>query len=67
MLLQLFVVQGLLMGFGLGLLFIPSVTICMFHFKERKALMTGIAMSGSSFGAMIYPISASCSHSLSSK
>jgi hypothetical protein len=56
--LQLFLVQGLLIGCGLGLVFLPSATICMFHFKERKALMTGIAMSGSCFGAMIYPISA---------
>ncbi|KAF5339776.1 hypothetical protein D9611_009192 [Ephemerocybe angulata] len=53
---QLFVVQGLFTGSGLGLLFLPSALICMFHFKEKKALMTGIAMSGSAFGAMIYPI-----------
>ena len=58
MTLQLFLVQGLVMGCGLGLVFLPSATICMFHFKERKALITGIAMSGSCFGAMIYPISA---------
>lgn len=53
---QIFVVQGFFMGCGLGLVFLPSATICMFHFKERKALMTGIAMSGSCFGAMIFPI-----------
>jgi len=53
---QIFVVQGVFMGCGLGLAFLPSATICMFHFKEKKALMTGIAMSGSCFGAMIYPM-----------
>lgn len=47
------------MGIGGGLIFIPSVLVVQLHFPERKALMTGIVMSGSSFGAMIYPISES--------
>ncbi|KAJ2918125.1 hypothetical protein MD484_g2299, partial [Candolleomyces efflorescens] len=53
---EIFLVQGLFMGCGLGLVFLPSATICLIHFKERRAFVTGIVMSGSSFGAMIFPL-----------
>ncbi|KAJ2926442.1 hypothetical protein H1R20_g10652, partial [Candolleomyces eurysporus] len=53
---EIFLVQGLFMGSGLGLVFLPSATICLIHFKERRAFITGIVMSGSAFGAMIFPI-----------
>jgi cyanophycinase-like exopeptidase len=45
------------MGIGLGLVFVPSCLIVQQHFHDRKALMTGIVMSGSSFGALVYPVS----------
>jgi len=45
------------MGLGIGLSFIATLSITTHHFRRRKALVTGIAMSGSSVGAVIFPIS----------
>ncbi|KAJ7126212.1 major facilitator superfamily domain-containing protein [Mycena epipterygia] len=49
--------QGLGMGIGLGLTFVPAVSITSHHFAKRRSLATGIALSGSSVGATIFPIS----------
>ncbi|TFK23315.1 MFS general substrate transporter [Coprinopsis marcescibilis] len=53
---QLFLVQGIFMGCGLGLVFLPTILVVQLHFPQRKGLMTGVVMSGSSFGAMLFPI-----------
>ncbi|KAF5357445.1 hypothetical protein D9757_011593 [Collybiopsis confluens] len=53
---QIFLSQGLGMGIGLGLIFVPSVGIMVHHFKRRKGLASGIALSGSSVGSVIFPI-----------
>jgi len=54
---QVFLSQGVGMGIGAGLTFIPTVSIGVHHFRRRKAFATGIIMSGSSIGAVVYPIS----------
>ncbi|PPQ84510.1 hypothetical protein CVT26_003159 [Gymnopilus dilepis] len=48
--------QAVGMGLGQSLLFLPSLTIIGHHFRRRRALATGIAVSGASFGGMIWPI-----------
>lgn len=48
--------QGILVGVGAGLLFLPSVAILPTYFVKRKALANGIAMSGSGLGGIIYPV-----------
>ncbi|KAF9471158.1 MFS general substrate transporter [Pholiota conissans] len=53
---QVFLSQGIGMGLGLGFLFVPTLSILVHHFKHRKALATGIALSGSSTGALVFPI-----------
>jgi len=53
---QIFLAQGLGMGLGLGLLFIPTLGITTHHFKKKRALAGGIALSGSAIGAIIFPI-----------
>ncbi|KAF9554461.1 MFS general substrate transporter [Agrocybe pediades] len=53
---EVFLSQGVGMGIGAGLTFIATVSISVHHFRRRKALATGIVMSGSSIGAVIYPI-----------
>ncbi|KAG6872672.1 hypothetical protein C0995_007781 [Termitomyces sp. Mi166 len=53
---QVFLAQGVGMGIGLGLTFVPSVSILVMHFERRRALASGIALSGSSIGAVIFPI-----------
>jgi hypothetical protein len=47
------------MGVGLGFTFVPTVSVTVHHFKRRRALATGVALSGSSTGAVIFPISMS--------
>jgi len=54
---QIFLSQGLGMGVGMGLVFVPTASICAHHFKRRKALAMGIALSGSSAGGLVFPIS----------
>ncbi|KAG7095595.1 hypothetical protein E1B28_006325 [Marasmius oreades] len=53
---QIFLSQGVGMGIGLGLIFVPSVGIMVHHFKKRKGLASGVALSGSSIGSIIFPI-----------
>lgn len=45
-LLQVFLSQGVGMGIGQGILFLPSLTIVGHHFKRRRALASGIVVSG---------------------
>ncbi|KAG6837379.1 hypothetical protein H0H93_010537 [Arthromyces matolae] len=54
---QVFLAQGVGMGIGLGLTFVPSLSILVMHFDRRKSLASGIALSGSSIGAVVFPIS----------
>ncbi|KAF8868817.1 MFS general substrate transporter [Gymnopilus junonius] len=53
---DVFLSQAVGMGIGLGCTFIPTVSVVSHHFNERKVLATGIVMSGSSLGAVIFPI-----------
>ncbi|KAF8526887.1 hypothetical protein BU17DRAFT_61867 [Hysterangium stoloniferum] len=53
---QVFLSQGLGIGVGMGLIFTPASAIIGHHFKKRKVLAYGIAMSGSSIGAIFFPI-----------
>ncbi len=46
---------GILGGFGLGLVYLPSVAVCGYYFERRRALATGIAVCGSGAGAFIFP------------
>ncbi|KDR74772.1 hypothetical protein GALMADRAFT_70573 [Galerina marginata CBS 339.88] len=54
---QIFLSQGLGMGLGMGFVFVPSLSITSHHFVRRKAFATGVAMTGVSLGAVIFPIS----------
>ncbi|KAG6824442.1 hypothetical protein H0H92_015547 [Tricholoma furcatifolium] len=54
---QVFLTQGVGMGIGLGLTFIPSISVLVTHFERRRALASGIALSGGSVGGIIFPIS----------
>jgi MFS family permease len=53
---QVILAQGVCIGLGNGLLFVPSVAILPQYFTTHKALANGIAASGSSFGGIVYPI-----------
>ncbi|KAJ7167985.1 MFS general substrate transporter [Mycena filopes] len=53
---QIFLAQGIGLGLGAGLVYIPSVAVVSHYFKQRRALAMSIVASGSAFGAIIHPI-----------
>ncbi|PVF96840.1 MFS general substrate transporter [Serendipita vermifera] len=53
---QVFLTQGLGAGIGLGLLFLPAMGVISHHFKNRRGLAMGIAVSGSSIGGLVFPV-----------
>ncbi|KAJ6470657.1 major facilitator superfamily domain-containing protein [Mycena vitilis] len=53
---QIFLSQGLGVGIGTGLIFVPAVSITSHHFAKRRSLATGVVLSGISAGSTIFPI-----------
>lgn len=47
---QVFLSQGLCMGLGAGLLYIPSLALVGVWFSKKRALAMGVVMSGISVG-----------------
>lgn len=58
---QLYLSQGVCFGFGMGFLFVPSVSIVPQWFTKRRSLANGIAASGSGFGGLVYSLAAGAS------
>jgi MFS family permease len=50
---QALLAQGVCVGIGGGILFVPSVAIVSTYFDKHRSLACGIAASGSSFGEHI--------------
>lgn len=53
---QLLLTQGILTGFGGGILFTPSVGLVLTYFSSRRAIALGIITTGNSIGGLAYPI-----------
>ena len=53
---QYILAQGIFVGIGAGLLYLPSVAICARYFVKRRALAIGVASAGSSAGGVVYGI-----------
>ncbi|KAJ8586712.1 MFS general substrate transporter [Rhizopogon salebrosus TDB-379] len=53
---QIFLAQGIGMGIGMGLLFLPAISVTSHYFRKRRAAAMGVVLSGSSLGAVIYSI-----------
>ncbi|RYN39645.1 hypothetical protein AA0113_g8681 [Alternaria arborescens] len=53
---QVFLSQGLCMGLGAGLLYIPSLAMVGVWFSKKRAVALGIVMSGIAVGGVIYII-----------
>ncbi|CBX94458.1 hypothetical protein IAQ61_009696 [Plenodomus lingam] len=51
---QVFLSQGLCMGAGAGLLYIPSLALVGVWFSKKRVLATSIVMSGIAVGGVIY-------------
>ncbi|KAJ7721053.1 MFS general substrate transporter [Mycena metata] len=53
---QVFLSQGVGMGIGMGLLFVPAVSLPSHYFCAKRSLVMGIVFCGSSLGGVIFPI-----------
>ncbi|KAL5425938.1 hypothetical protein PMIN07_011761 [Paraphaeosphaeria minitans] len=53
---QVFLAQGICMGLGAGLLYIPSLALVGIWFEKKRAMALGIVMSGIAVGGVIYII-----------
>ncbi|CAL1704021.1 unnamed protein product [Somion occarium] len=53
---QVFLAQGLGAGLGVGLTYVPALGILSHYFEKRRALVMGIASSGSCIGGIVHPI-----------
>jgi len=50
-----FLLHGIGMGSGIGLVFVPSSTVALHYFRRWRGLALGTVMSGSAFGGMVFP------------
>ncbi|KAJ6461855.1 MFS general substrate transporter [Mycena vitilis] len=53
---QIFLAQGVGLGLGAGIVYIPSVAVISHYFQKRRALAMTIVASGSSLGSVVHPI-----------
>lgn len=51
---QLMITQGVLVGLGIGMIYVPSLPILSQWFDARRTLANGIASSGSGFGGALF-------------
>ena len=51
---QLWLSQGVLVGFGVGFTYVPSVAILSQWFDKRRSLANGISADGSGIGGIIF-------------
>lgn len=54
---QVFLAQGVCMGLGAGLLYIPSLALVGIYFSRKRSLAMGIVTSGIAVGGVAYIIS----------
>ncbi|EON98795.1 putative major facilitator superfamily transporter protein [Phaeoacremonium minimum UCRPA7] len=53
---QLLLAQGICIGVGMGLSFLPSAAILAQYFHKRRALVLGLSSSGSPLAGIVFPI-----------
>lgn len=53
---QVFLSQGVGLGIGAGLLYVPSMAVQSHHWRTYRALAMGVVTTGSSIGGIIFPI-----------
>jgi len=53
---QVFLSQGLGMGIGMGMIYLPTMGVMAHHFLKKRVLVMGIVVSGASIGGVIHPI-----------
>ena len=57
---QVLLAQGICVGLGNSLVFVPAMTIISTYFLKNRALAIGVAASGNATGGLVYPAIAEC-------
>lgn len=52
---QLFLAQGVCIGLGMGILYMPGLSVPSSYFKAKKSLAVAIIASGAGSGGLVYP------------
>ena len=52
---QLFFSQGICIGLGMGILYMPGLSVPSSYFKEKKPLAVAIIACGAGSGGLVYP------------
>ncbi|ORY71806.1 major facilitator superfamily transporter [Pseudomassariella vexata] len=52
---QIFMAQGVCTGLGLGLMWMPSISVISSYFKYRRSLALTIASAGTGTGSLVFP------------
>jgi MFS family permease len=53
---HLYLTQGILVGFGVGFTYIPSIAILSQWFSKRRSLANGISAAGSGIGGLVFSL-----------
>lgn len=53
---HLYLTQGVLVGFGVGFTYIPSIAILSQWFSKRRSLANGISAAGSGIGGLVFSL-----------
>lgn len=53
---QIFLSQGLGIGLGCGMMFLPALSVQAHHWSKYRAMAMGIVLTGTSVGGIIFPI-----------
>ena len=51
---EIYLTQGVLIGFGLAFIFIPSVTLIPLWFRNKRSLASGMPTAGSGLGGIVF-------------
>jgi len=53
---QIFLAQGIGMGIGMGLLFLPAISVTSHYFRRRRAAAMGVVLAGKSFTYLTFAL-----------
>ena len=54
---HLYITQGVMVGIGIGFIYIPSIAILSQWFQKKRSLANGISGAGSGIGGMLFSLS----------
>lgn len=52
---QILMTQGIYIGLGLGMAYMPSIAVIGCYFKRRRSLALALSTTGGGFGSLIFP------------